>query len=379
MPSVVEMALPTGDKTPAAGGVSFAGGPLANQDWDVLVKTHADYSFFHSAAWAKTLESAYGYTPLYLTTDETGVGCSVLPLMEVDSWLTGRRGIGLPFTDECGALFRDSASAKSLFRSALELGKSRGWKSVEFRGGRDLFPGVQASISFYGHTLNLDKDEGCLFARLDGSVRRAIHKAEKKSVSVTVSQELDAMKIFYSLQCQTRRKHGLPPQPFRFFRGVYQNILSKNLGMIVIASYQKHPIAAAVYFQLGSRAVYKFGASDMSFQQLRGSNLVMWKAVKWLAHAGAKTLHLGRTSIGNEGLRRFKLGWGAQEHKIEYTKYDLRRDAFITESDTATGWHNRVFRNLPSGISRIFGAALYRHFCLIAFLFCQIVSFRLNE
>ena len=76
---------------------------------------------------------------------------------------------------------------------------------------------------------------------------------------------------------------------------------------------------------------------------------------------GAKTLDLGRTSIGNEGLRRFKLSWGAQEHKIEYVKYDLRRNIFVTETDAATGWHNRVFRALPTGVSRMIGATLYRH------------------
>jgi Acetyltransferase (GNAT) domain len=365
MASVAEMVLPPGDEILVAGGVSFRAekpvNPSCHPEWDALVKTYPDYSFFHSAAWARTLENAYGYKPVYLTANKREGICSVLPLMEVNSWLTGSRAIALPFTDECGVLYRDSVSAKYLVQSAFELGKSRGWKSVEFRGNRELFPDVPVSLSFYGHTLNLDKDEDLLFTRLDGSVRQAIRKAEKRGVSMAISQGMDGMNIFYSLQCQTRRNHGLPPQPFSFFRNIYQHILSKNLGMIIIASYQKRPIAAAVYFQLGVRAVYKYGASDKSFQQLRGSNLVMWQAIKQLAQAGAKTLHLGRTAIGNEGLRRFKLGWGAQEHKIDYFKYDLRRGAFITESDATTGWHNRVFRVLPSGLSRIVGKALYRH------------------
>ena len=117
---------------------------------------------------------------------------------------------------------------------------------------------------------------------VEASVRRAIRKAEKSGVTVAVSRELDAMKIFYSLQCKTRRKHGLPPQPFSFFRNICRHVLSKDLGMVVIASCQNRPIAASVYFQLGARAIYKFGASDESFQQLRGANLVMWEAIKQL-------------------------------------------------------------------------------------------------
>lgn len=335
--------------------------PLHHPGWDALVTAHSNYSFFHGTAWAKVLTGAYGYAPIYLTADEAGPVRSLLPLMEVNSWLTGRRGISLPFTDDCGPLYRDAATARRLVQSALELGKTRQWKSVEFRGGRELFPGAPASVAFYGHSLNLEEDEDRLFARLESSVRRAVRKAEKSDLTVTVSQELEAMKIFYSLQCKTRKKHGLPPQPFAFFRNIYEHILSNNLGMIAIASWQKHPIAASVYLQWGGRAIYKYGASDEAFQQLRGANLVMWEAIKWLARNGAKTLDLGRTSTGNEGLRRFKLGWGTREHKIEYVKYDFRRVAFVTESDQATGWHNRLFRALPAGWSRMIGAALYRH------------------
>jgi hypothetical protein len=335
--------------------------PAYFPNWDTRVISHSNYSFFHSAAWAEVLEDTYGYKPFYLTGQAAGAGGSILPLMEVNSWLTGCRGIALPFTDVCGPLYDDAALAREMVQSSFELGKSRGWKTIEFRGGKELFPEAPASLSFYGHSLNLDKNEDLLFARLEGSVRRAIRKAEKSGLTVTVSQGLDAMKTFYSLQCKTRRKHGLPPQPFNFFRNICRNVLSKHLGMVVIANYQNCPVAASVYFQLAGRAIYKFGASDEAFQQQRGANLVMWEAIKWLARNGVKTLDLGRTSIRNEGLRRFKLNWGAQEEKIEYFKYDLRRNIFVTETDAATGWYNRVFRVLPINISRTIGATLYKH------------------
>ena len=329
--------------------------------WDALVTAHPRASIFHGSAWAKTLQGAYGFKPVYFTATEADGCASVLPLMEVNSWLTGRRGIGLPFTDDCEPLYSDATAIRNLIQTATEFGRTRGWKSVEWRGGRELFGAAPASLAFFGHTVDLEEDEDRMFARLESPVRRAIRKAEKSGVTVEVSQSLEAMKVFYSLQCKTRRKHGLPPQPFIFFRNIFEHILSKNLGMIAIASCQQRPVAASVYFQLGARAVYKYGASDEAFQQLRGANVVMWEAIKWHARHGAKTLHLGRTSIGNEGLRRFKLGWGAGEQKIEYVKYDLRKNRFVTETDEATGWYNRVFNVLPSGLSRLIGAVLYRH------------------
>jgi hypothetical protein len=335
--------------------------PARQPGWDASVANHRQGTFFHSAAWAGVLEGAYGYAPAYFTVSEAGALRSLLPLMEVDSWLTGRRGISLPFTDDCEPLYSDIESFKSVLQSVIAHGRARRWKHVEFRGGRKLFGAVPASLAFHGHELDLTGGEECLFERVDGGVRRAIRKAEKTGVTVQISDTLPAMRGFYALFCQTRRKHGLPPQPFHFFQNIHERVLSKKLGVIVTARMGGRAIAAAVYFGLGGRAIYKYGASDETFQHLRGNNLVMWEAIKWHARQGFKTLHLGRTSLGNEGLRRFKLGWGAAEQPIEYVKYDLRHDRFLTDSDESAGWHNRLFNHLPIFLSRMIGAGLYRH------------------
>ena len=87
----------------------------------------------------------------------------------------------------------------------------------------------------------------------------------------------------------------------------------------------------------------------------------MWEAVKWLARKGATVLDLGKTSLTNEGLRRFKLNLGAVERSIEYVKFDLRANRFVVEADAVAGWHNRVFRTLPVFLSRRAGELLYKH------------------
>jgi hypothetical protein len=276
-------------------------------------------------------------------------------------WLTGRRGIGLPFTDDYEPLCADANMFQKLFASAVEFGKSRNWKYIECRGGRELFGEVPASLLFYGHGLDLTAGEGELFSRLESSVRRAIRKAEKAGVTVQILKSLEAVQIFYSLQCKTRKKHGLPPQPFRFFLNIHRHILSQDMGMVVLARHHGRPIAASIYVNFGDRAIYKYGASDETFQDLRGSNLVMWAAIKEYVRRGARHLGLGRTSVGNEGLRKFKLGWGAKEHKIEYVKFDLRKNEFVTTVDETSGWHTRVFRRMPGFLSRAVGGILYKH------------------
>src|SRR5882724_3550330 len=119
--------------------------PAEDSSWNALLAAQPKRSFFHTAEWAKVLADTYGYAPVYFGAGEAGGGCSWLPLMEVDSWLTGRRGISLPFTDDCEPLCQEASTFQKLFRDAVEFGKSRGWKYIECRGGRELFHEVPAS------------------------------------------------------------------------------------------------------------------------------------------------------------------------------------------------------------------------------------------
>ena len=284
-----------------------------------------------------------------------------MPLMEVDSWLTGRRAIALPFTDECPPLCESGKEFQPLFQRAVDLGRARGWKSIEWRGGRGFFDEAPASLAFYGHRLALAPDEAQMFDRMGGSARQAVRKAEKDGVTLEVSQSAEAVRDFYNLQCLTRKRHGLPPQPLNLFLNIQRHILSQNQGMVALAAWRGAKIAGAMYFFLGGRAIYKYGASDFRHQQLRPNNLVMWEGMKWLARKGNTSLHLGKTSLANEGLRKFKLNLGAVEERIEYVKLNLRANRFEVENDGVTGWHNRVFRALPVFMSRQAGELLYKH------------------
>ncbi len=287
----------------------------------------------------------------------------MLPLMETDSWLRGRRAVALPFTDECSPLGADRETFGRLFATAVEFGKSRGWKSIECRGGRKFFEaGVPASLSFYGHGLDLTVGEGtCCSATWMAPCVGPSARPKKQACGSNFRKAWKPCEIFYGLQCQTRKRHGLPPQPFQFFVNIQRHILSENLGTIAIARHGGKNLAAAVYFFLGGRAIYNYGASDDSQQHLRGPSLVMWEAMKWLAARGAKSLHLGKTSPANEGLRRFKLHLGAREEVIDYVKFDLRQDRFVTDTDAINGWHNRIFRVMPTVFARAAGRMLYNH------------------
>ena len=329
--------------------------------WNEQLSTLPGRSFFHTAQWAQVLSGTYGYAPILFQAVEPCGRPAWLPLMEVDSWLTGRRGISLPFADDCPPLCQEAGTFQALFRQAVAFGKKRGWQSIECRGGRELLCEAPASLLFCGHRVDLTAGREALFERLDGSVRQAIRKAEKSGVTVEISQTREAVRIFYALHCRTRRKHGQPPQPFRFFLNLHRHVILQDLGLVVLARHRGRPVSASVYLHFGDQALYKFGASDEAFQGLRGGNLVMWKALTEYVRRGARCLDMGRTSPANAGLRHFKRGWGAAEHAVEYVKFDLVKNRFLTETDAANGWHTPVFRRLPLWMARTAGALFYKH------------------
>jgi len=123
----------------------------------------------------------------------------------------------------------------------------------------------------------------------------------------------------------TRKRHGLPPQPFVFFKNVFDYIISKGYGIVVSALQSNTTIGASVFFHFGKNALYKYGASDMKFQNLRPNNLIMWEAIKWYRNRGNETINFGRTEPYNLGLLRFKRLWGASESPIKYYRYECKK------------------------------------------------------
>jgi CelD/BcsL family acetyltransferase involved in cellulose biosynthesis len=334
--------------------------PLAVPNWDALVSSLPGNTFFHSSAWARVLEQSYGYEPRYFAKTENGQLRALLPTMEVNSWLTGKRGISLPFSDVCEPIANDPADIVELYEAACAEGRKRKWKYLEIRGnvGPDAGP---ASESFFDHFLRLSTDEEKVFAALESSVRRAIRKSEKSNVKVEISRSLEGVQCFYELHCQTRQKHGVPPQPFSFFANFHRHVIAQNIGFVVIARFEGKPIAASVFVHTDTKAIYKYGASDENFQNLRGANLVMWHAIEWYARAGFTEFGFGRTDKANEGLRRFKLGWGAEERLVQYFKRDLRTGGFVPEKPGTSSVRERIMQRIPIPMARIIGSVLYRH------------------
>jgi hypothetical protein len=335
--------------------------PIQNPGWDLVVALHRDAGCFHTSAWAKVLHKTYKHQPFYLQFSRGRRLAALIPLMEVRSALTGRRGVCLPFSDVCEPLIFDPHVAYAVRDCLVRFAHERRWKYLEIRGGKSFGADSGSATKFYGHVLDFRRRGVELADRFDSQVRRAIRKAERSNVSAAVVRNRQAIEDFYRLHVQTRRRHGLPPQPASFFLNIYEHIIKPGLGFVVLARRGSRPIAAAVFFRFGKNAIYKYGASDKSFQEFRANNLVMWRGIQLLARTGVEKLHFGRTDCENDGLRRFKLSWDTQEETIGYFRVDPSGRQCLTPVRRNGGLHKRIFGRLPLAFNRLAGSILYPH------------------
>lgn len=335
--------------------------PLTYPGWDKLILNTPGGSFFHSSNWAAVLHDTYGYTPRYFSAVNDSALSVLVPVMEVRSIFTGRRGVSLPFSDFCEMLISESVDFRDVMDDMVKYGKRNRWKSIELMDGRYFPESTMSCSSYYDHVLELGKHTDALFATFNNNTKRNIRKAQQREVLVTRDDSMDSVKAFYRLHCLTRKRHGVPPQPYTFFENIHKRVCMSGHGFIMLASYGGTVIAGAIYFTFGDQAIFKFGASDNIYNKLRANSLVMWKAIEWLSTNGIKRLSFGRTELCNEGLRRFKTGWGSVERFIHYYKYDLVRAAFVSKSSLLSEIQKKLISKLPPFVLRTAGSLMYRH------------------
>jgi len=334
--------------------------PLEYAGWDDLIKTNPAASFFHSSYWSRVLKDTYHYKPLYFVSkDEDELKCLV-PMMEIDSILTGRRGVSLPFSDYCEPIISGGKCFEEVIKSIIDYGRQAKWRYFELRSIGDLPIEAPCFCHYHGHSLQLLKDTKSLYSHFKRTIKQNIKKAQRNELQVQENNSYESVKDFYRLNCLTRKRHGLPPQPFSFFKSISENIFKKGHGFVLLVDYNHTKIAGGMFFHFGDKAIYKYSAMDKKYQYLRPNDLITWKAIERYGEAGNKKFCFGRTETDNEGLRRFKAGWGGEESVIKYYRYSFAENDFV-EGFQGNRTPVALFKMMPTPLLKLIGTILYKY------------------
>lgn len=335
--------------------------PIEIKDWDLLVGRLKGSTIFHTAGWARVLSETYRYHPKYFVQYRDGGLSSVVPFMELNSFLTKKRGVSLPFTDFISPLLGDVDNLDDILGNAVAYARRAGWKRMELRGVEQDALKEKTAAEFLTHNLLISQDKACLESGVRKSALRNVRKALREGVVVKCENTQVGVRRFYRLNCLTRRRHGYPPQPFAFFDSINRNILSRGMGNLFLASLAGKYIAGAVFFHFKDQVLFKFGASDVKYHWLGINNLVMWEAIMHYSSGNYRNFNFGRTEPGNNGLKHFKTGWGATESRVFYYTYDLFKGDYVEDSPLVKDWQKKVMMRTPLPILRLIGSLFHKH------------------
>jgi CelD/BcsL family acetyltransferase involved in cellulose biosynthesis len=329
---------------------------LEEERWSSFVERRAD-SAFHHPAWTRLLSDCYGYDGFALAVERDGELRAGLPLLDLSGRLRPARWASLPFTDFCPPI-----AADKLTDALLQARIDHGIASIDVRAPLDG-EGVGRRLDGLRHVLALSPDPSAVLATFGKSrVRQVIRKAETSGqLAIRVAQDVsDLADVYYRLHLDTRRRLGVPVQPRRFFRLLWERMLEPGLGFALLAYAGTTPVAGAVFLEWKGSVIYKFGAMRREFQQLRPSHLLLWTAIRAACERGNTTFDFGRTDLGAESLRQFKLGWGTVEEPLVYSTLGANVEGRVGSGrigDTLA----LMIRRSPSWVCRATGELFYRY------------------
>ncbi len=341
--------------------------PTTDGRWDKFVTGQESNTIFHTSAWAKVIKETYGYLSRYYTIEnEDGQMRAAIPFYFIQSKLTGRRLVCLPFSDYCWPLGKDEADITSLLNTAKNEVKTGAASYLEVRGWQNGVPKAQFNMAGYDYytryLLELEPDLKALSERFHLSVRRCIHQAEKRDVTVRLTSSEEDMERFYSLHVATRKKLGVFPQPRAFFESIFRHVISQNRGFMGIAEYGGKTVAGSIFLTHGNTIYYKYNASDEKYLQKRPNHLVIWEAIKYACANNYKYFDFGRCTPEEEGLRTFKTRWGAKAIALPYYYFPGRKGFINVEESGVQYQAMRLFSYvMPRWVCVAAGSFLYKH------------------
>ena len=340
--------------------------PLKDIRWPSFVNRHPDSSIFHTREWLDAINRTYGYEPVAFVNSDGGEISGALVFCKINSWLTGRRLVSIPFSDHCQPLTTGS-DLTEILQNLKRQRRSRQQKYIELRPlTNDILSRADSNLvrseSFSFQKIDLRPDIKAIYGGFhDSCVRRKIKRAERETLLYESGRSDELLKKFRHLLLITRRRHKLPPQPAAWFQNIV-NCLGDAV-TIHVASKGATPVASILTLKHKTTLVYKYGCSDGAFSNMGGTPLLFWKVIQQAKEDGIEQFDLGRSDYDEPGLIAFKEHLGATSSELVYYRdpAPLVKRVRAQSSMSPSSLAREALARLPDPLLAGLGQLLYRH------------------
>jgi len=341
------------------------------ESWDKMINEHPLGSVFQHSSFKKVIIHTFSHTkPYYIALiDRNGGITAGMPLFLVRSRLTGNRLVSLPFVYYSDPLIRSKEEFDQLFTKVLEIYKREKASYLEIKAHNStaLLERVNSLVPVFHHKthfLNLTGGLDGIWGSLHRTcIQQKIRRAEKSGITIRNAISEEDIVSFYRLLSKTRKRLGLPPQKYDYFKNIWKYLGLLKLTDFLIAEKGGEIIGGLNIFKFSNTIYLGHIGSDARFRNLGIDQFLIWKAIGVGIQGSYKLLDIGKTSAFSSGLATYKNRWGAVEQEAPSFYYPCQRGIASHNNEKRKSYKimSFVWQNIPDRLSRIVGRFVYRH------------------
>ena len=330
--------------------------------WDAYVTAHESATVFHTLAWKRSIERAFGFRSTYLYASRGPHLCGVLPLFLVSNPVIGKVLVSTPFAVYGGPCADDAESCECLLQRASALSEELGVQYLELRNREYCPPDTRFHRKnlYVAFDCELPADPEKLMKQFPRDTRYMVRKAQKKGLtSVIDNGRLDDC---YDLYAESVTNLGTPVFSKRYFE-ILSEEFGKTLEIMIIEQGGKTPVAAVLSFRFRDWIVPYYGGSGFKGRAVAANNFMYWEVMRTAIEQGVRHYDFGRSKL-NTGAHFFKTQWNMREYPLPYHFQLVRRKEMPNFSPANAKFKPAIaiWKRMPLPLAKLIGPPIVKLF-----------------
>lgn len=325
-------------------------------NWNALVHSQADGTFFHLCQWRRVIEAAFNHTSYYLLHEEDGHVTGILPLIHIRSRLFSNALISTPFCVYGGILATNEFAWQALERAAIDLAEKLRVSYLEVRQRERPYKNWQSKDLYYTFRKPIGPDPDANFQDVPRKQRAMIRKGMQAGLQSVVDDDVDRLYPVYS---ESVRNLGTPVFS-RYYLELLKETFNTSCDIVTVLCGNK-PVSSVMNFYFRDEVLPYYGGGNAAARNLKANDFMYWEVMRRATEKGVRLFDFGRSKV-DTGPYRFKKHWGFEPQPLYY-QYHLVRSQSIPDLSPANSKYRHaiaMWRRMPLSLTQWLGPWLAR-------------------
>lgn len=291
--------------------------------WEAFLAGQPEAHLLQTAAWGE-LKSAFGWkvrriqeadrgAQILFRSFPLGFSLAYIPKGPMGPWLPSL----LPALDEL-------CRAQRAFALKIEPDEEQNPETAQLLRQHGFSPSGHCIQPRRTLIIDLHGTEEQILARMHQKTRYNIRLAARKDLHIRPWKDLDA---FGAMMLETAKRDSFGVHTLAYYRRAYELMQPLGAAELLVAEFEREPLAALMVFSQGKRAWYLYGASTDKERNRMPTYLLQWEAMRWARQTGCTEYDLwgipdfepqelerdfAARKDGLWGVYRFKRGFGGR-------------------------------------------------------------------